>query len=126
MASIRRRELGDGSYRYDVTYRDPDRRQRMKTFRFKRSAVAFGNNMETDKQRGEWIDPDAGRVTFEEYAREWVTLQTFDPSTPLAVENRLGVHVYPLIGGSSSGTSSRARCRRGCGASRTWRPGRGC
>jgi hypothetical protein len=48
VASIRRRELGDGAFRYDVTYRDPDGKQRMKTFRLKRSAVAFGNKMETD------------------------------------------------------------------------------
>jgi integrase len=99
VGSIRRRELGDGSPRYDVIYRDPDGKQRVKTFRLKRSAVAFGNKMETDKQRGDWIDPDAGRVTFGDYAREWVDLQTFDPSTRLAVENRLGVHVYPVIGG---------------------------
>ena len=99
MASVRRRELGVGSYRYDVTYRDPDGKQRMKTFRLKRSAVAFGVQVEADKQRGQWIDPDAGRVTFEDYAREWIEMQTFDPSTRLAVETRLGVHVDPVIGG---------------------------
>ena len=99
MASVRRREVGDGTYRYDVAYRDPDGKQRMKTFRLKRSAVAFGVQMEADKQRGQWIDPDAGRVTFEDYAREWIEMQTFDPSTRLAVETRLGVHVYPVIGG---------------------------
>jgi integrase len=99
VASVRRRELGDGTYRYDVTYRDPDGKQRMKTFRLKRSAAAFGIQMESDKQRGAWIDPDAGRVTFEQYAREWIEMQTFDLSTRLAVETRLGVHVYPVIGG---------------------------
>lgn len=38
-------------------------------------------------------------MIFEDYAREWVELQTFDPSTRLAVGNRLGVHVYSVIGG---------------------------
>ena len=99
MASVRRRTLADGSFRYDVTYRDPDGRQRMKTYRLKRSAVAFGNSMETDKQRGQWIDPDAGKVTFEDYARDWMEMQTFDPSTRLAVEQRLEVHVFPVLGG---------------------------
>ena len=59
-----------------MTYRDPDGKQRMKTFRLKRSAVAFGVQVEADKQRGQWIDPDAGRVTFEDYAREWIEMQT--------------------------------------------------
>jgi integrase len=99
VASVSKRTLADGSVRYDVVYRDPDGHQRKKTFRVKRNAVAFGNGMETDKQRGDWIDPEAGRVTFEDYAREWMEQQTFDPSTRLVVENRLGVHVYPAIGG---------------------------
>jgi len=99
VASIRRRTLADGSFRYDVIYRDPDGRQRMKAFRLKRSALAFGNSMETDKQRGQWIDPDAGKVTFEDYARDWMEMQTFDPSTRLSVEQRLEVHVFPVLGG---------------------------
>jgi integrase len=78
---------------------DPDGKQRMKTYRLKRSALAFGIKTEADKQRGEWIDPNAGKVTFEDYAREWVEMQTFDPSTRLTVESRLGVHVYAAIGG---------------------------
>jgi integrase len=98
MASVRRRELADGSPRYDVVYRDPDGKQRRKTYRVKRNAMAFASTVEADKLRGRWIDPAAGRVTFEEYATEWMAMQTFDPSTRLAVENRLGVHVIPVLG----------------------------
>jgi integrase len=98
MASVRRRELADGSPRYDVVYRDPDGKQRRKTYRVKRNAVAFANTVEAAKLRGRWIDPAAGKVTFEDYATDWLEVQTFDPSTRLAVENRLGVHVFPVLG----------------------------
>jgi integrase len=98
MASVRRRELADGSPRYDVVYRDPDGKQRRKTYRVKRNAVAFANTVEADKLRGRWIDPAAGKVTFEDYATDWLEVQTFDPSTRLAVGNRLGVHVFPVLG----------------------------
>src|SRR5215471_9086539 len=99
MASVITRVLANGSPRYDVAYRDPDGHQRKKSFRVKRNAVAFGNRMESDKQRGDWIDPESGKVTFEDYARDWIEQQTFDPSSRLSVETRLRVHVYPVIGG---------------------------
>lgn len=98
MASIRRRELADGSVRYDVVYRDPDRRQRVKTYRKLGNARAFAATTEADKQRGEWIDPAAGKVTFEAYAREWLENRSFDRSTREAVEGRLVVHVFPTLG----------------------------
>jgi integrase len=100
VASIRRRELVDGSVRYDVIYRDPDGRQRVKTYRKKRSALAFANTTEADKQRGQWIDPAAGKVTFEAHAREWLAMQTFERSTRDAVEQRLRLHVFPVLGRS--------------------------
>ena len=100
MASIRRRELADGSVRYDVVYRDPDRRQRVKTYRKKGSALAFANTTEADKQRGQWIDPAAGKVTFEAYARDWLAMQTFERSTRDAVEQRLRRHVFQVLGRS--------------------------
>jgi integrase len=98
VASVRKRELADGSVRYDVVYRDPDGQQREKTYRLRRSADAFASTVEADKLRGQWIDPVAGRITFKEYAVAWVEMKTFDRSTRLAVETRMRVHVYPVIG----------------------------
>jgi hypothetical protein len=63
MASLRKRLTADGSKRYDVAYRNPDRRQRWKTYRRKVDADAFANTVEADKLRGcSYIDPDAGKV----------------------------------------------------------------
>ena len=98
MASISRREV-DGTARYDVNYREPDGRRRRKTFLRKADADAFANSVETDKRRGTYIDPDAGRITFRKYAEDWLSSQTCGPTTRLRNEQRLRTHVYPVLGG---------------------------
>lgn len=99
MASIKNRVLKDGkSARYDVIFREPDGRQRYKTFARKADADAFADGVETDKRRGQYIDPSAGKTTFEAYATEWLELQTFELSTKEAVALRLRLHVFPILG----------------------------
>ena len=99
MASISTgRPADDGSPRYVVNYRDPEGRQRRKTFRRKAEAVAFRNTVEADKLRGTYLDVDAGRISFRAYAAEWLASRTFSPLTYEATELRLRLHVLPVIG----------------------------
>ena len=98
MASITTKRGSDGSPRYVVNYRDPEERQRRKSFRRKSDAEAFRSTVETDKIRGTYIDVDAGRVMFRDYAAEWLANRTFDRTTYEATELRLRVHVLPVIG----------------------------
>jgi len=98
MASITTTRTSDGSPRYVVNYRDQENRQRRKSFRRKVEAQAFRNTLEADKLRGTFLDLDAGRVTFAEYAAEWLAGRTFDVSTYEATELRLRIHVLPVIG----------------------------
>lgn len=98
MATIEKRQLKDGTKRYDVVFRDPDRRLRKKTFSKIDDARAFKSTVEADKLRGSYIDPNAGKVTLRAYADEWLEMQTFDRSTKDAVALRLRVHIYPVLG----------------------------
>lgn len=99
MASISSgRPADDGSPRYVVNYRDPEGRQRRKTFRRKAEAVAFRNTVEADKLRGTYLDVDAGKVSFRAYADEWLESRTFSPLTYEATELRLRLHVFPTLG----------------------------
>lgn len=98
MASISATRASDGSPRYVVNYRDPEDRQRRKSFRRKVDAEAFRNTVEADKLRGTYLDVDAGRITFRQYADEWLASRTFDRTTYEATELRLRVHVLPVIG----------------------------
>lgn len=98
MASITTKRGSDGSPRYVVNYRDPEDRQRRKSFNRKADAEAFRNTVEADKLRGTYLDVDAGRVTFRDYAAQWLAGRTFDRTTYEATELRLRVHVLPVIG----------------------------
>ena len=42
------------------------------TFRTKREADAYLASVRSDVDRGSWIDPDAGKVTFGEYSSRWL------------------------------------------------------
>lgn len=97
MASIT--TTGDGkSRRYIVNYRDPEGRQRRKTFTKKSDAGAFAATTEADKLRGVFIDPNAGKATVQEYAESWLAAQTFDVVSRDTVERQLRLHVYPSLG----------------------------
>ena len=102
MASISKR-IVSGKPRYDVTYKQPDGRRRMKTFLKRVDADRFAATVEADVLRGTYLDPDAGRVTFKKYAEEWLAIQTFESTTRAAVELRLRLHVYPALGSKMIG-----------------------
>jgi integrase len=102
VASVRRRETAAG-VRYDVRYRDPDGNQLTATFTQKAKADAFKVTIEADKVRGVYVDPRAGRVTFRDFATEWLESRTFDESTRQAVELRLRVHAFPVLGDKQLG-----------------------
>ncbi|MFC6151547.1 MULTISPECIES: tyrosine-type recombinase/integrase [Mumia] len=47
---------------------------------------------------GSYVDPRAGKVTFEAYARTWQDLQMHRTNTALAVDSALRVHAIPAFG----------------------------
>lgn len=96
MASIRKR---DGRPKpWEVLYREPDGRQRSRSFPRKVDAQRFLTTVEADKLRGTYRDPDAGRVTFGSFAEGWLAAQTSDVSTREALATRLRVHLLPAFG----------------------------
>jgi integrase len=96
VASIRKRP--DRPKPWEVLYRDPDGRQRSKSFPRKLDAQRFVTSIEADKLRGTYIDPDVGNVTFGTFAQGWLATQTSDPSTREALATRLRVHLLPTFG----------------------------
>lgn len=70
---IERRQRRDGAVTYRVRYRTPDGRFRSRSFRRRADAVAYEQEMNAQKRRGDWVDPQRGRVTlamvWEEYER---------------------------------------------------------
>ena len=93
-------ELYGKGMRYRVRYLDPNGRERSQSFpdRQKGAAEAFLHEVETDKNKGSYLDPTAGRITFQRFAETWLAAQTFAESTRESVADRLVRHVYPHFG----------------------------
>jgi integrase len=71
MASIERRYTSRG-VRYDVRYREPGGRPRVKTWHRKADAVRFARSVEVDKDRGLFVDPARARTPLADVAALWL------------------------------------------------------
>jgi integrase len=54
--------------------------------------------METDRERGEYIDPNAGKIRFEAVAERWLASRVVDPASAIKYESALRLHVDPVFG----------------------------
>lgn len=95
---VRRSRDGEQQLRYIVRWREPGGGARSKTFTRKTDANRFAATVSADIVRGQYFDPDAGKISFKEYASKWLEAQTFDEGTQEAVELRLRLHAYPGLG----------------------------
>ena len=84
--------------RHRARYWSPAGKQVTRTFDRKGDAQRWLNEQLAAAQRGDWIDPKAGRVTFGEYAAAWAAQQPHRPSTAAATTSRLETHLLPALG----------------------------
>lgn len=92
MASITKTPTG-----YRARYRDPAGKSRERAFDRKRDAEAFLAEIEHTKRAGTYVDHHAGRQTFGEYARAWMAMQVWRPSTAAQVKTNMDRHVLPAL-----------------------------
>lgn len=80
-ASIRKRKRTTGHV-YEARYRDPDGRQRGKTFSSEDEAKGFLKTVTYAVMTGDYLPPEAGRITFGEVADAWLlSKQNLKPRT---------------------------------------------
>ncbi|MFE2633964.1 tyrosine-type recombinase/integrase [Streptomyces scopuliridis] len=86
--------------RYRARYIGPDGTEKNKSFpdRQKRLAENWLNETAADMSRGQYIDPRAARITFQQFAEKWVATHTTEINSREAAERRLRLHAYPYIG----------------------------
>ncbi|WP_301130067.1 tyrosine-type recombinase/integrase [Streptomyces cacaoi] len=86
--------------RYRARYIGPDGTEKSKSFpdRQKRQAERWLTHTAADMSRGEYVDPRAARITFQQYAERWVATHTTEINSREAAERRLRLHAYPYIG----------------------------
>jgi integrase len=92
------RKLPSG--RYQARYPGPDgiMRPAPDTFESARDADAWLAEKQTEVRRGDWQDPDAGAVNFQEYAIQWVKERRLSPTTDELYRRLLRLHILPTFG----------------------------
>lgn len=90
MASVERR-VRDGAVSWQARWRDPDGRQRKRTFPRKTDADRFLVTVEADKLGGRYVDP-ADRTTVVDYARRWAAARPHRPTTARRVSSLIETH----------------------------------
>src|SRR5689334_13517739 len=68
------------------------------TFATRSEAARWLATVEADQARGLWVDPDAGKIRFDEYAMDWLASQPhLAPRTREIYEAQLRLHILPKI-----------------------------
>ncbi|MEU6705772.1 tyrosine-type recombinase/integrase [Streptomyces wuyuanensis] len=84
--------------RWQVRYRDLNGKQRKENFERKADAEARAAAVETDLNRGEFIDRAAGRETLRSFGEQWRASAVHRSTTADGVERSLRLHIYPYLG----------------------------
>ncbi len=104
MAAILKRKTKDG-HRYDVSYRGPDGRERSKTWRTRKDAIAFAATVQADLVRGQWVDPRGANRTFAAWAAQWLQGDPNKrPKTLACDEDTIRLHLNPTLGAKALGS----------------------
>jgi integrase len=92
------RKLPSG--RWQGRYSGPDGllRKAPQTFETKRAAEDWLIEAESQMLRGEWLDPEAGKISFGQYADQWVRERDLKARTREEYERALRLHIRPYLG----------------------------
>ncbi|WP_448611812.1 hypothetical protein [Geodermatophilus sp. URMC 60] len=82
MASIARRP--DGTYR--LRYRDENSKEHARHFKRKADAQRWLDEVTASVVTGSYVDPQAGRATFDSYCRAWSERQVWAPMTEVQMD----------------------------------------
>lgn len=112
MASIEKRARDDG-HRWYARYRDPDGRQRTKSFARKADAERYLTGVESSKLTGSYVDPARARLTVGTWAQQWLDGQAhLKPSTHERYAGIVREHVLPRWSAVRLGDVSHADVQR--------------
>ncbi len=94
MASIQRRP----NKLWRARYRDAAGKEHSRHFQKKIDAQRWLDEVTASIVTGQYVDPNAGKIRFREYAEQWRTAQVHRPSSVAHVETMLRRHAYPYLG----------------------------
>ena len=84
--------------RWLAVWLDPDGREKTKAFATTAPALAYARKMEADAERGEYVDPKAGRALFGDVALRYIRLRKIGGGSRQRYESVYRNHVRPVFG----------------------------
>lgn len=84
--------------RWLACWANPDGEEETRAFGKRADAKAYGEKMEADAERGEYIAPDAGKVKFGDLARKHLRLRAVGARTAETYERLFRLHIEPAFG----------------------------
>jgi hypothetical protein len=77
---------------------DPQGKEKSRAFETKTAVLRYANAMETDRDRGDYLDPNAGNVRLDEIWPRWMRSRTIDPASEIQYESKWRLRVEPVFG----------------------------
>jgi integrase len=93
------RRLPSGRWQARYVGSDGMRRNAPVTFATKREASAWLAVREAEVMRGDWLNPDLGRLLFADFSERWVKERALGPRTRQEYARLLRLHLVPFLGG---------------------------
>ena len=84
--------------RWLAVWPDPRGDERSKAFDTKAEALRYATGMETDRNRGDYLDPNAGKVRLDEIWPRWLASREADPASAIQYESKWRLHIQPVFG----------------------------
>ncbi|MFF5281252.1 tyrosine-type recombinase/integrase [Streptomyces sp. NPDC013171] len=94
MANIQKRPNG----KWRARYRDLDGKEHARHFERKLDAQRWLDEVTASMVTGQYVDPRAGRVTFEKYAEKWEGSLIASEAGERITDNALRLHLVPALG----------------------------
>ena len=83
---------------WQATVRLPDGRRRTRTDRLKSVVATWADDTEADMRRGEWADPQDGRITLAQWWEKWSATRVIEKATTKRDASHWRAHVEPRWG----------------------------
>ncbi len=97
------RKLPSGRWQARYSLADGDRRSAPDTFPTRRAAEQYLVETEAEMLRGEWLDPNAGKIPFGEYIERWLRERDLKARTREEYERHVRLHIRPFLGDRALG-----------------------
>lgn len=84
--------------KWQATVRHPSGKRYSQSYALKKVAERWGRDQEAAMDRGEWVDPNAGKITLAAWREKWLKIRRVEEATRQNTEGQWRLHIEPYLG----------------------------